>query len=131
MLDTPWVSTPRRSVMVSTSAASAASSAVTPSFSKIRVTVSRRAVSDTRTWSFSGTLKRSRIMGSFPPAGNPSRLRRPAAVLDFQAGGLHHARTGFGLVARPHDVPEGAVLAEGRRPDPEGGPGAPPEERAG
>jgi hypothetical protein len=69
MLDTPWVSTPRRSVMVSTSAASAASSAVTPSFSKIRVTVSRRAVSDTRTWSFSGTLKRSRIMGSFLPRG--------------------------------------------------------------
>src|ERR1051326_3103166 len=96
MLETPWVSTPRRSVIASTSAASAASSGVTPSFSKIRVTVSRRAESDTRTWSFSGTLKRSRIMGRASP-GNPSRLHRPASVLDFLAGVLH--MLGLGLAS--------------------------------
>src|SRR5262245_41129529 len=62
MFDTPWVSTPRRSVIVSTSAASAASSLLTPSFSKISVTVRRSAASETKTWSFVGTLKRSRIM---------------------------------------------------------------------
>src|SRR6185369_16625158 len=62
MFDTPCVSTPRRSVMVSTSAPSAASSWLTPSFSKISVTVRRNAVSDTRTMSFAGTLNRSRIM---------------------------------------------------------------------
>src|SRR5215470_7316018 len=62
MFDTPCVSTPRRSVMVKTSAASAASSDVTPSFSKICVTVRRSAASATNTWSFSGTLNRSRIM---------------------------------------------------------------------
>jgi hypothetical protein len=62
MFDTPWVSTPRRSVIVSTSAPSAASSGLTPSFSKICVTVRRSAASDTRTSSFAGTLKRSRIM---------------------------------------------------------------------
>src|SRR5678815_3246962 len=62
MFDTPCVSTPRRSVMVSTSAPSAASSGLTPSFSKICVTVRRNAASGTRTMSFAGTLKRSRIM---------------------------------------------------------------------
>ena len=69
MLDTPWVSTPRRSVMVSTSAASAASSGVTPSFSKIWVMVRRSAASETSTWSCGGTLKRSRIMGDSLPGG--------------------------------------------------------------
>jgi hypothetical protein len=49
--------------MVSTSAASAASSALTPSFSKIAATVRRSAASGTITWSFAGTLKRSRIIG--------------------------------------------------------------------
>src|SRR5919108_2519941 len=62
MLDTPCVSTPRRSVIVNASAASAASSPLTPSRSKICVTVRRNAASLTSTWSFVGTLKRSRIM---------------------------------------------------------------------
>ena len=62
MFETPCVSTPRRSVIVSTSAPSAASAGVSPSFSKICVTVDRNAASDTKTWSFCGTLKRSRIM---------------------------------------------------------------------
>ena len=48
--------------MVSTSAPSAASSWLTPSFSKICVTVCRSAASETRTISFAGTLNRSRIM---------------------------------------------------------------------
>jgi len=47
MFDTPCVSTPRRSVIVSTSAPSAASSLLSPSFSKIWVTVRRSAASDT------------------------------------------------------------------------------------
>src|SRR5215813_9760101 len=75
MFDTPCVSTPRRSVMVSASAASAASADVTPSFSKISVTVRRSADSETCTWSLSGTLKRSRIMRGSPPAGDGSRFR--------------------------------------------------------
>src|SRR5215470_7374211 len=66
MFDTPCVSTPRRSVIVSTSAPSAASSGVRPSFSKIWVTVRRSAASETITWSFAGTLKRSRIMARSP-----------------------------------------------------------------
>ncbi len=49
MFDTPWVSTPRRSVMVRTSAPSAASSGVRPSFPKICVTVWRNADSATNT----------------------------------------------------------------------------------
>ena len=49
MFDTPCVSTPRRSVIVSTSAPSAASSGLTPTFSKICVTVCRNAASETRT----------------------------------------------------------------------------------
>jgi hypothetical protein len=49
MFDTPCVSTPRTSAMVSTSAAAVASSGVTPSFSKIWVTVRRSAASDTNT----------------------------------------------------------------------------------
>src|SRR5262245_36166864 len=66
MFDTPCVSTPRRSVIVSTSAPSAASSGVRPSFSKICATVRRSAASETITWSFAGTLKRSRIMARSP-----------------------------------------------------------------
>src|SRR5512145_463140 len=62
MFDTPCVSTPRRSVIVSTSAPSAASSGLTPSFSKICVTVRRRSASATLTSSLAGTLKRSRII---------------------------------------------------------------------
>ena len=37
-----------------------------PSFSKICVTVRRSAASETNTWSFTGTLKRSRIMARSP-----------------------------------------------------------------
>ena len=59
MLDTPCVSTPRRSVMVSTSAPSVASSGETPIFSKISATVRRREPSGILTWSGLGTLKRS------------------------------------------------------------------------
>src|SRR5262245_16507870 len=59
MFETPCVSTPRRSVIVSTSAASAASSGLTTSFSKICVTVRLNAVYAHWTWSFAGTLKRS------------------------------------------------------------------------
>src|ERR1044071_3267835 len=62
MFETPWVSTPRRSVIVSTSAPSAASSGETPSFPKISAMVRRSAASVTLTWSFAGTLNRSRIM---------------------------------------------------------------------
>ena len=50
--------------MVSTSAPSAASSGDSPIFSKISVTVRRTAASETKTWSFAGTLKRSSIMSS-------------------------------------------------------------------
>ncbi len=49
--------------MVRTSAPSAASSGVRPSFSKICVTVWRNADSATNTWSFTGTLKRSSMVG--------------------------------------------------------------------
>src|SRR6185295_13675766 len=79
MFDTPCVSTPRRSVMVSTSAPSAASSGLTPSFSKIWVTVRRNAVSDTRTMSLAGTLKRSRIM-SHSFVGQMCKAMRSHAV---------------------------------------------------
>src|SRR5258706_334492 len=86
MFDTPCVSTPRRSVIVSTSAPSAASSGVKPSFSKICVTVFRSAASDTKTWSFTGTLKRSRIMTtSFLSGVHRSRL--PSGLLEFIVGG--------------------------------------------
>src|SRR5439155_13449301 len=92
MFDTPCVSTPRRSVIVSTSAPSVASAGVRPSFSKICVTVLRSAASDTKTWSFTGTLKRSRIMttslarkdvsgGGLPSGVHRSRFARRAASL--------------------------------------------------
>src|SRR4030095_14142854 len=64
MFDTPCVSTPRRSVVVRTSAPSAASSGASPILLKIWVTVLRSAASDTKTWSFAGPLKRS-SMGAF------------------------------------------------------------------
>src|SRR5678816_2756075 len=64
MFDTPCVSTPRRSVVVRTSAPSAASSGASPILLKISVAVLRSAASDTKTWSFAGTLKRS-SMGAF------------------------------------------------------------------
>src|SRR6476659_1605856 len=90
MFETPWVSTPRRSVIVSTSAPSAASSGLTPSFSKIWVTVRRSAASETNTWSFCGTLKRSRIMvGPLPSRraervhGRHQRRRSPEEIGDF------------------------------------------------
>src|SRR5215510_8594596 len=91
MFDTPCVSTPRRSVIVSTSAPSAASSLLSPSFSKIWVTVRRSAASDTRTWSFAGTLKRSRIIV-------PSRIwaARPVALR-----GVHPSPFSRGRLAVP------------------------------
>ena len=65
MLETPWVSTPRRSVATSTSAPIAASSCVTPIFSKIDITVSCSASCGTRVSSSCGTLNRS-SMGVTP-----------------------------------------------------------------
>src|SRR5215471_10793890 len=93
MLDTPCVSTPRRSVMVSTSAPSPASSLLTPSFSKISVTVRRSAASETCTWSLSGTLKRSRIMRC-SSRGDGSR---------FRSRGRTRCRQGRLPVDRPRD----------------------------
>src|SRR5437899_7850702 len=84
MLDTPCVSTPRRSVIVSTSAPSAESSGLSPSFSKICVTVRRSAASETKTWSFAGTLKRWRIMRCLLRSG--TCVRRPAL------SGVHRSR---------------------------------------
>src|SRR2546426_2042165 len=86
MLDTPCVSTPRRSVIVSTSAPSAESSGLSPSFSKICVTVRRNAASETRTWSLRGTLKRSRIMAHSSGGKRSCHGSLPAApcmVADF------------------------------------------------
>src|SRR6185503_12164790 len=150
MLDTPWVSTPRRSVMVSTSAASAASSGVTPSFSKIWAVVRRSAASATSTWSCGGTLKRSRIMDGSLPGGlilawvagraSPS-LTRGAGGARFTPGRsgtfnpgpeeAGHAGSGNGVVTRTDDVPEGAVLAAGGRADPGRGPRAAAAQRPG
>src|SRR6267142_2937009 len=151
MLDTPWVSTPRRSVMVSTSAASAASSGVTPSFSKIWLVVRRSAASETSTWSCGGTLKRSRIMGWLPPGGPHLSAggRQDKALVDPEAPpGLDslpgcsgpsnpgpeeadHARSGNGVVTRTDDVPESAVLAAGGRTDPGRSPRAAAAQRPG
>src|SRR5919204_6971567 len=64
MLETPWLSTPRRSVVTRTSAPMAASSGVKLHFSKMAATVLRNSASDTCTWSSSGTLKRSSMLAA-------------------------------------------------------------------
>src|SRR5215467_5978064 len=109
MFDTPCVSTPRRSVIVSTSAPSAASSAVRPSFSKICVTVRRSAASETITWSFAGTLKRSRIMaGLLSGAADIAAQDQPQVVAEMR---LEPA----GPVALTRLLPLGRLLHVGRR----------------
>src|SRR6267142_462097 len=113
MFETPCVSTPRRSVIVSTSAPSAASSAVRPSFSKICVTVRRSAASETRTWSFTGTLKRSRIM-----ARSPLRAALGAADVAPQHQAQVIAEVWLetaGPVALARLLPLGRLLNLGRR----------------
>jgi hypothetical protein len=66
ILETPWVSTPRRSVMVSTSAPSLASSGDTPIFSKTAATTSSSDSADTRSVSPAFGLNRS-SMRCFSP----------------------------------------------------------------
>src|SRR6266849_1825485 len=112
MFDTPWVSTPRRSVMVSTSAPSAASSGVSPSFSKICVTVRRSAASDTSTWAFSGTLKRSRIIAlSFLRQLRHDLFGKlPHRALDLRA------RQHVALIEPADDLREPEVVARGLHP---------------
>src|SRR5947207_5075191 len=111
MFDTPCVSTPRTSAIVSTSAPSAASSRVSPSFSKICATVRRSAASGIRTWSFSGTLKRSRIIGASSQKLRHDLLGEPAhRPLDFRA------RQRVALIEPADDLRERELLARGLHP---------------
>ena len=77
MLETPWVSTPRRSDMTSPSAPSSASSLGQPIFSKMAWTVLRSAPSGTTTTSSGAGWNRSSMTHSFRLCGLPRTVGRP------------------------------------------------------
>src|SRR5574341_418593 len=101
MLETPWLSTSRRSVITRTSAPMAASSGVKLHFSKMAATVLRKAASDTRTWSSSGTLKRSSMLATLHGVALVALSLLPRRAIAAQGMAYHSAIYGAEAMLTP------------------------------